>query len=378
MAINIKMKMWELLLSIVVLIVIPVVLITMFLNKENKEKHKEAISVNEFIGKTAEKKVVKLVDSDGAIFYLPKGFKISEEILEPKVANGIVIIDNTGDDQTNGSEFVWIPVENETHELFKSKFVSKNGYINGELDSNFDKYKTGSKDADEYKLIEESVFKYGGFYIARYEAGVSEKMMEKLSKSDCLEEGKISKDTTKEFASGKFKPVSKNETMVWNYIKWGGTFDEKSLDGLAGNEKENGAVKVARSMYNKNSKTTVKSNLCYGMQWDAVMNFIDSNYFDEMCTPDSVIVNSQDAGNYSGELYLSGYYNENNNTKNIFDLAGNVFEWTMEGYEEKQRAIRGGGYSNTGIEYSMSSRKAFYPSDYYKDLGFRVALYIGK
>lgn len=377
MAVKIKLNIWELLLSIIVTTIIPVILITMYFNKKNQYKPKEVILAVDMIGKTAEKETLQLTDLEGAIFYLPKGFKLSEEISEPKVSNGIVIVDDTGDKQTNGSEFVWIPVKNETYEVFKESFVSINSYLYGRLDSDFDKYKNGSEETEEYKKIQESIFKYGGFYIARYEAGVSEKMLKKLSELEYIENDMIVKDTTEKFGKGKYKPVSKKDTFIWNNISWGGTFKEKATDGLAGNDSRNGAVKVSRSMYNKNSKTTVKSNLCYGKQWDAVMNFIDPDYYESKCTPDSIIVNSSEVGNYNDILGLTGSYNEID-TKNIYNLAGNVFEWTMEGYEKKYRVVRGGSYETSPEEASISTRKEQYPNSCYRDLGFRVALYIEK
>lgn len=371
-----KIKMWELLLIILVVVIIPVVLINMSFNRKNQNESEEIILVTDMIGKTAENKTLKLTDSDGAIFYLPKGFKVSEEIEEPKVSSGIVIVDDTGDKQTNGSEFVWVPVENTTYESFKEKFVSINGYLYGSLDLNFDKYKSGSGETEEYKKMCASIFKYGGFYIARYEAGVSDKMLNKLTKADYIENEEIVNDTTEKFGKGNYKPVSKSGATIWTNIQWGGTFNEKASDGLAGNDEANGAVKVSRSMY-KNSKTTVRSNLCYGNQWDAVMGFLDSNYFEGKCTPESVILKSQVQSNYEITLEKSGFYNEEN-TKNILDLCGNVFEWTMEGCQDKQRVIRGSGFSSLDDKYSMSSRAEFYPSDYYNDLGFRVALYINE
>jgi len=193
----------------------------------------------------------------------------------------------------------------------------------------------------------------------------------------CFENGVITEDTTEKFASGKYKPVSKRDATIWTNIKWGGSLDKKASDGLAGNDNENGAVKVSRAMYKNNNKTTVKSNLCYGNQWDAVMCFLDSNYRDGKCTSDSVILKTGPRSNYEVSLKKSGFYNEKN-TKNIFDLAGNAFEWTMEGCNDKQRVIRGANYSTLDSRNSMSSRSEFYPSDYYNDLGFRVALYIVK
>ena len=125
----------------------------------------------------------------------------------------------------------------------------------------------------------------------------------------------------------------------------------------------------------KNSKTTVKSNLCYGFQWDAIMNFIDSNYYTNTCDKNSVIEDSSSYGNYNSQLNKTAS-NIGYTQKNIYDLAGNVWEWTMEGYSGLYRVTRGGSYCMRGDYYLISSEKEFYPSDYYKELGFRVALWI--
>lgn len=348
--------------------IIAIIILVLFLGikKIIEINNQKIVPINEMIGKTAKRKFIKIQDSNGDIFYLPKGFKISENESEQTVKNGLVIIDNTNNKETKGSEFVWIPVLN-TDEVFNT-----NNKEYRTLDSNL---LLENKETKEYINIQNSISKYGGFYISRYEAGISEKMQEKLSEANMLDkEGIITKDTTHDFANGKYKPVSKPNSTVWCNIKWGGTSKEKASDNLAGNDEANGVVQVARAMYDSH-KTSVKSNLCYGYQWDAIMNFIDSNYYSNTSADDSKIMNSLGYGNYNEELNKTAS-NTNYSEKNIFDLSGNVWEWTMEGYSDNYRIVRGGSYCTNGEIYSMSSEKEFYPGDYYEEIGFRVALYI--
>lgn len=351
--------------SITIIIVLLALLVLFITKKDNVDIANDQIfSIEEMIGKTANKKVLKIQDSNGDIFYLPKGFKISENTEEQVVKKGVVIIDNTRDEETSGSEFVWIPVDNiDICNIKELKYRTLDYTMLKENNT-----------TEEYKNIQKSISTYGGFYVSRYEAGISKKMEQKLSKLNLFENQTITQDTTEEFANGKYKPVSKSDVTVWNFIKWGGTLEEKSSDGMSGNDKENGAVKVSRNMYNS-FKTSVKSNLCYGFQWEAIMNFIDSCYFDNECEDNSVIIDSSNYGSYDTKLSKTAS-NDVYKQKNIYDLAGNVWEWTMTGYSNLYRIARGGSYCVRGDFYPISSEKEFYPSDYYKEIGFRVALWI--
>ena len=348
------------------IVIIIIILIASIITRNMNSGLDEVNSIDNIIGKTAKRKYVKIEDKNGAIFYLPKGFRISDNPEEQIVDEGLVIIDNTGDKETNGSEFIWIPVE----DIDKAYNYDRN---TDEL-----LLETQAEDSsitEEYINIRKSITTYGGFYISRYEAGISEKLKSELEKSKFMDEKQnILKDTTEDWAKEKYKPISKPNSTVWNFIQWGGSFKEKASDGLAGNDEKNGAVKVARSMYEK-SKTSVKSNLCYGFQWDAIMNFIDPNYYSNTCDENSVIVDSSEYGNYNNALRQTasdGIYSQ----KNIFDLSGNVWEWTMEGSSNSYRITRGGSYVTKGNMYSISSEEQFYPSDNFKDIGFRVALWI--
>ena len=320
---------------------------------------------------------------------IPKGFKAIETAQDATITsdadwnsstgyqNGLVIEDATGDSQTSGSQFVWIPVPK------YEDFHTIEGYYDDSLQSLLTNCKEAGDNNSSIKTQEsiemyESVKSNGGFYVARFEAGISPNMPQV----------KLTADTTATYGNGMYKPVSKQNSYVWNYIRWGGTSERESTDGMVGNDKANGAVKVARSMYNsieegnKNANTTVKSTLIYGVQWDAIMNFIDPNYLTGTCDATSFVRDSTGKGNYQDE-------DSNNNPartgdtnytaysqKNIYDLAGNVSEWTFEANTSASRVRRGGYYGIEGVRYSVSCRDPYSPDLSTYSVGFRPVLYI--
>ena len=307
---------------------------------------------------------------------IPKGFKpINTETAvwgeADAYKNGLVIQDATSDEQTVGSEFVWISVPDYT------KFQRYEGYTNGSLQG----YLSNSKEADaaegqtgltgtklEAQQMYASVKQYGGFYLARYEAGISRNMPQ----------SEPSSDTTATYADGTYKATSIRDTYVWNCIKWGGTSTDTATDGYCGDDTANGAVKVARSMYADNEETTVTSTLCYGVQWDAVMAFIDTTYITGTCEETSFVRDSTGKGNYyTGTSVVAktgsidDYY-----VKNISDLGGNVYEWTMEAKDiPANRYFRGGNCITSAFEYPASVRNSNRPDDWGDAIGFRCALY---
>ena len=320
---------------------------------------------------------------------IPKGFKAIETAQDATISSdadwnsptgyqhGLVIEDATGDSQTNGSQFVWVPVPR------YEDFHSLEGYRNGSLDSKLSNCKEAG-DKNSSSKTQESIEMYesikinGGFYVARFEAGISPNMPQ----------AKPTADTTATYGDGTYKPVSKQNTYVWNWIQWGGTSVHEATDGMQGNDKTNGAVKVARSMYNsieegnKNTNTTVKSTLIYGVQWDAIMNFIDPNYITGTCDTNSFVRDSTGKGNYqdsdsnnnparAGDTNYTAY-----SQKNIYDIAGNVFEWTFEAGSSDIRVNRGGSFYSPGASYPASIRVDNRPNIKDINLGLRVALYL--
>ena len=312
---------------------------------------------------------------------IPKGFKaVDTETAKWETnngyQNGLVIEDATGEATTNGSQFVWVPVE--APSLFvRSYWENWSGNLAEEPEG--DSWFSSCKENEttyEYTQMKDSVIRYGGFYVARYEAGITD----------------TSKQSTQD---GTVKPVSKNNTSVWNNIPWGGTESDTAIDGDKGNDKASGAVKVARSMYPNTEKiaeyalpqeatnnTGVKSTLIYGVQWDAIMRWmkdIENSSATNTSPQNKYILDSKGMGNYSDSDDTNNPAatgTNNYEVKNIYDMAGNVYEWTMEACYTDHRVGRGGPYDESGSSDPASIRSNPYPDYSYSYFGFRVTLYL--
>ena len=249
---------------------------------------------------------------------------------------------------------MWVPVEND------KDFIRYTGYHDNSIDTEYtaescvepDEQNGYEGEKEQYDLMKESVLKHDGFYVARYEASE--------------ENGKA---------------VSKQGRSVWNYIAWG---DSMSEIGTVG------AVYQAQQMYTDKNTYGVTSTLIYGVQWDAIMAWIEPRYKDsskaeELLSEKNFIADSTGKGNYNedantnswrGSVVLTGSSSEYK-VKNIYDLAGNVSEWTMESCYSVGRVCRGGAYRDPGYLYPISARGYRNPSNaegIY--VGFRVALYL--
>ena len=270
---------------------------------------------------------------------IPVGFAIVPGLDD--VLEGLVISDVANDTENQGNQFVWIPVTD------MSKFKIKDGYESNNLqtyissEASEEPLTTGgyNTEVEEYEEMKKSVEKNKGFYIGRYEAGKDE--------------------------NG--KAVVKKDKTVYINIPWG-----TSMTNTAG-----GAVELAKNFATEQGYTNVTSTLIYGVQWDATLQFIDNNYIEGTVDETSYVRDSTGKGNYTGTLINTGS-NENYKMKNIYDMAGNAWEWTMEAHRS-YRVIRGGDYINSGLRYPSSNRFAGYnytPDLAYATACFRPALYL--
>ena len=105
------------------------------------------------------------------------------------------------------------------------------------------------------------------------------------------------------------------------------------------------------------------------------MNFIDSNYVTGSCTSDSFVRNSENKGNYTGSIAVTGS-SDAYAQKNIYDLAGNVSEWAMEAYNTDCRIFKGGNFYHVGANGPASFRSSYNPDYTNSSVGLRVTLYI--
>ena len=137
----------------------------------------------------------------------------------------------------------------------------------------------------------------------------------------------------------------------------------------------NGAVYQSKQKYSSNT-FGVTSTLIYGVQWDAIMTWIDSAYKTGTCNSTSFVVNSTNKGYYNQSSETTIGSNSNYSIKNIYDLAGNVYEWTMESCDTVARVLRGGDNYDSGTDGPASYRTNFDPDFSGQDIGFRPALYL--
>ena len=288
---------------------------------------------------------------------IPKGFVYVGGTKE----EGIVISDNPADKDKGtshevaqtlvGNQFVWVPVEED------SAFRPYEGYYNKKLDTMLSNCKEPATNGyateqAEYDAMKQSVLDHDGFYVARYEAGTENGARTSTDKNNIDDEA-----------------VFKQGKNVYNWIKWG-----NSMTDPAG-----GAVEKVKEMYTDKEKYGVTSTLIYGIQWDAIMTWIDPEYKNEdgtLYNKGSFVANSTDKGYYNQLSPTTTGSNANYAVKNIYDLAGNVYEWTMEAYNSTYRVTRGGGYGVSGEDYPASYRSRHTPSYSDVNVGFRSALYL--
>lgn len=86
------------------------------------------------------------------------------------------------------------------------------------------------------------------------------------------------------------------------------------------------------------------------------------------------ITYSTGMGNYTSSINTTGS-SSNYAVKNIYDMAGNVLEWTMEAQNTNTRAIRS-GIRVFGTDYPPCSRSGALANSSVNNVGFRLALYI--
>ena len=291
---------------------------------------------------------------------IPAGFAVSQVEGENTIEDGLVIIDS------RGNEFVWVPVSQEN---FDTEFVREHfgtdsqkwwtgTFVTDGLSANnmYEPKADGEANSSEVEKMYRSVKYKGGFYVGRYEAGTS------------------SSDVRTDTSRIQDSVVVKQGANVYNYIGWSNNNDM--------NIKTGGAVQKSREFAEENGYTTVESTLIYGVQWDAIMRWMkdEPNLTGGKYVQDSTGMgwysDNYSTGNPKHQTGIDIDSNKSNCVKNIYDLAGNVNEWTMESCDTNGRVPRGGEYNNSGSYSPASDRNYDYPSNSFSHIGFRVTLYL--
>ena len=327
-------------------------------------------------------KVTKVPSDDGKTVPVPIGFTKSTVEGEGSVDTGFVIKQGSDGSATSGiNEFVWVPVD-EPSEMFgtdkdgnslgklynfgtssspknppeplnwtESGWTSAIGsrepdivtYYDGNdatLDESYFTSAIGNMTGTQFKTqlqqefedMRDSVEIYGGFYIGRYETG-------NLNEAKAV----VQKNNTDIGSQNWYKMYQKCKTVV----------------------EESETIKGTTSMI-------------WGCQWDATLK-----WFLESEDPEVVeyVTDSTGKGNYAGtqgdtNKVIPTGSNDDYSVNKIYDMAGNVYDWTLEALLTYNRVVRGSFYRSSGSSTPASSRSSNSSGLSYSYNGCRLTLYV--
>ena len=247
------------------------------------------------------------------------------------INKGIVVVD------ADGNEFVWIPITD------ASKFA-RSAFGKTLAATSTENAYWEDTTTTEYTNMVNSITSNKGFYVARYEASAN---------------------------SDSSKAQSKRGATAWTYIS--------QTDAI---------TKAA------NYNSTLHSHLIYGIEWDSILNWLKGNATISSSTSGQtktmeladLQTNSSSWGNYSGSTGNAATNSGSEQTtgkseywkaNNIYDLAGNVLEWTQEKWSTGTgRADRGGIYYYSGDYYPVADRGYNAASYTHLYIGFRASFYL--
>ena len=303
-------------------------------------------SGNNFVTKNTE-----VTYPDGKV-WIPEGFKVADDSAST-VQGGVVIEDK------DRNQFVWVPVA--TLADYKRTAYSTN-VATEETDTATNSIKinySSSKNSEYFTeaLPEDektSVERYKGFYIGRYEAGDKENTEAKTLRSS----NDVTKTVTIKVNQAPYNNVTRTQA--------------KSLA-------ENFGIQ-------QNYNTSLKTKLVSSYAWDTTIAFIQK--------VNSDYGSSSEEGNYDNTTFSYTDITGARQTKaksssvlvptgqtipvcNIYDMGGNVWEWTTESYWDTDYpyTYRGGdcGYSYAIDPAGIRNRTSDFANS---GIGFRLTLFM--
>ena len=215
------------------------------------------------------------------------------------------------------------------------------------------------------KKMLKSVYKNGGFYVGKYETGIEN--APKTSGSSSTTPTEI--------------PVIKQNAYPYVYV----------------------TCSQAQTLANSMESGKYTSSLMFGVQWDLVLKYLETkgttqadlkkdsttwgNYLDNLWN-----ITNADSKYYSSSKWTSEAYGAKSSNSSIllstgasdtfckqgiYDIAGNVWEWTLEYTANSSYpcAERGGYYNGVGSTRPAAYRYSINTTVYDDSIGFRLSLY---
>ena len=324
-------------------------------------------------------------DANGEKLKIPAKCAVSQVEGENTLADGLVIIDS------NGNEWVWIEVPR-VEDIYKQTGISEQIFTqetyeniekdlleyvadyrvdsNGNQTEYTDSYYNGVGISNEqaYNVLKEkmlkSVYLNEGFWVGRYETGIEKSF--RYYGSEYAVEHPIED-----------KPVIKQNVYPYNWVRC------------------SQAQQLAKSL----SPNEYDCNLMFGIQYDLMLKSLENNYT-ELGNKTEKIGNiktsiysinnpralySLDWGkswniapyNKKEESYilLTTGSSENFKLNNIYDIIGNVNEWTLEYTKKSPPCVYRGGALNASTITIFNNRTQYSNVGNSDSIGFRVCMY---
>ncbi len=393
--------------------------------------------------RTEDGKVVKKMTVSNTVYAISGGKGVTVPVPEGfyyvggDIATGIVISDRKEDgyettqkDMTShedalklvGNQFVWIPCnENE----YRKITWGKNGKGENPWNAQWDR----ETETREYNEIR----KYGGFYIGRYEAGVA--TLDNTEGEEASFTYSVKFTGEKRLSNAVAIQKSIKDSWIWQNYDFTARQEGSTLE--IGENKSSGnviskanavpyyhsdyytAVEMSRRMYQNDRY--VKSALVTGTQWDIMLKYMKENginvegtgeeesqwgnytnisltglrgayarvdslgateEFKKVPTTETTTANLK-----SSYVLLTTGSTENVKRMNLYDISGNLWEWTNESayysgisYTSSSlyntHILRGGSFGGEYNDYTVCYRNYRYAPYTHTSYGFRVALCI--
>ena len=347
-------------------------------------------------------------DASGDSVPVPNGFVGSKAAGENEIDTGFVIYEgeeevtdsNVQTAQTSRNQYVWVPVEDASRfygtdangkrwgkiynfttgtnsdstfdavtGTYAYNWSETNGVMrisstsdyrepdvvtyNGEdydIDSNLRTLGLGAETTHEFLMqlekefsnMIDSVEKYGGFYIGRYETGNLNQDVAVVQKGNA----NIA-DVSWYTMYNKCKTLSDENNNIETSMIWGNQFDRTLMWLIESGE--------------KTKEEVISDSTSWGNYFNATFSYTNSS--------GSTVTKNQ---NFNTRIPTGS--TEYTKANNIYDLAGNVGDRTMEACNTDNRVYRGGNYNNNGTNNPASNRNNNNPTNSNSNNGTRATL----